>query len=133
MFPTVTKKRNDVEFQLQVALFNWASLMSHAYPELKLLRGSMNGVELTKAQAGKAKAAGMKKGELDVTLPVSRGGYTGLAVELKVGKNKPTPEQIDYGARLKAEGWYVDYVWDDWTKAADLIQKYLEGKLCAAQ
>lgn len=129
MFPTVTRKRSDAEFQAQVALFNWSELMAHAYPELKLLRGSMNGVYLTPAQAGKAKAAGMKKGEHDITLPVRRCGYAGLSIELKIGKNKPTPEQIDYGARLKAEGWYVDYVWDDWTKAADLIRKYLEGKL----
>lgn len=128
MFPTVTKKRNDYEFQHQVALFNWSALMSTVYPELKLMRGSMNGVHLTPAQAGKAKAAGMKKGEPDVMLPVRRGEYTGIAVELKYGNNKPTPEQIDYGARLKAEGWMVAYSWD-WQDAAELIQKYLEGKL----
>ena len=129
MFPTMTRKRNEDEFQMQVALVNWSALMSHAYPALKLLKGSMNGVRLTPLQAIKAKAAGMKKGEHDITLPVRRGGYTGLSVELKVGKNNPTPEQIDYGARLKAEGWRVEYIWDDWTKAADLIKKYLEEKL----
>lgn len=128
MFPAVAKKRNDHEFQHQVALFNWSALMSTVYPELKLMRGSMNGVYLTPAQAAKAKAAGMKKGELDVMLPAPRCGYTGLAVELKYGNNKPTPEQREYGARLKVEGWYVAYLYD-WQDAAELIQKYLEGKL----
>ncbi len=89
----------------------------------------MNGVKLSKAQAGKAKAAGMKKGEHDVTLPVPRGGYTGLSIELKYGKNKPTTDQLEYGENLKSEGWYVAYVWDDWTEAADLIVMYLTGKI----
>lgn len=128
MFPTVAKKRNDEEFQMQAALLNWCALMSNVYPPLKLIKGSMNGVKLTQAQASKAKAAGMLKGEHDVTLPVARCGYNGLSIELKIGKNKPTPEQIDYGARLKAEGWKVEYVWDDWTRAANLIRLYLEGK-----
>lgn len=116
------------EFAMQSALFNWAELLEAAYPALKLLRGSMNGVRLTPAQAGKAKAAGMKKGEHDVTLPVPRCGYTGLSIELKFGKNKPTSDQLEYGNNLIAEGWYVAYCWE-WTDAADLIKRYLEGKL----
>jgi hypothetical protein len=70
----------------------------------------------------------MLKGEHDITLPVARGEYHGLSIELKAGKNKPTPEQLEYGERLKAEGWYVAYSWD-WQEAADIIKKYLEGKL----
>lgn len=120
--------RNSGEFDMQCALFNWAELLEKTYPALRLLRGSLNGVHLSKAQAGKAKAAGMRKGEHDVTLLVPRGGYTGLSVELKYGKNKPTKEQIDYGETLKAEGWYVAYCWE-WTDAADLIKRYLEGQL----
>lgn len=121
--------RNAIEFQHQVSLFNWAALYEKQYPVLALLRGSMNGIHIDSAvTAGKAKAAGMKKGEHDVTLPAPRCGYTGLSIELKVGKNKPTDEQIAYGDHLKAEGWYVAYIWE-WTKAADLIKRYLEGKL----
>jgi hypothetical protein len=120
--------RQQPEFQSQVALFNWSELLTPLYPALKLLRGSMNGVHLTKAQAGKAKAAGMKAGEHDITLPVSRGGYIGLSIELKYGKNKATKEQLEYGEHLESEGWYVAYFWD-WTEAAQLIQKYLDGKI----
>lgn len=123
--------RQSPEFAMQCALFNWAALQSTAHPALKLLRGSMNGVCLTKAQAGKAKAAGSIKGEHDVTLPVARGGYIGLSVELKHGRNKPTKEQLEYGEMLTAEGWFVAYCWE-WTEAADLIQKYLQGKIVKA-
>ncbi len=122
------KTRQAPEFQQQCALFNWSALFSRTYPELKLLRGSMNGVKLTAAQAGKAKAAGMLKGEHDVTLPVRRGRYIGLSIELKHGDNRPTKEQLDYGAALEEEGWFVTYCWS-WTEAADVIQKYLKGEL----
>lgn len=122
-------KRHSHEFEMQCCLFNWAELAAAKYPALRLLRGSMNGVHLTPAQAGKAKAAGMKKGEHDLTLLAPRGRYAGLSIELKCGKNTPTQDQLDYGDSLKAEGWFVDYVWDDWTEAADLIKKYLEGKI----
>ena len=121
--------RNSHEFEMQCALFNWAELIIKTYPVLRWLRGSLNGVHLTKAQAGKAKAAGMKKGEHDVTLLVPRGGYTGLSIELKYGKNKPTTHQLEYGEYLKSEGWYVAYVWDDWTEAAQLIVNYLNGRI----
>lgn len=116
------------EFDMQCALFNWASLLVRIHPALRLLRGSMNGVHLSKAQAGKAKAAGVLKGEHDITLPVKRGGFIGLSIELKAGNNKPTKEQLDYGTMLEAEGWYVSYSWE-WTEAADLIIRYLEEKL----
>lgn len=122
------RTRTPPEFQMQCALMNWAALFSQKYPDLRWLRGSMNGVKLTTAQAGKAKAAGMKKGEHDVTLTVRRGKYNGLSIELKHGDNTPTKEQLDYGEWLESQGWFVTYCWD-WQDAAGIIQKYLEGKL----
>lgn len=112
---------------MQCALFAWARLMQGTLPGLRLLRGSLNGVKLTKAQAGKAKAAGMLKGEHDVMLPVPRGGYSGLSIELKHGDNQPTADQLDYGERMEQEGWMVRYCWE-WTEAAEVIVGYLQGK-----
>lgn len=120
--------RQSHEFNMQCYLFTWARYSRRMYPALDLLEGSMNGVKLTKAQAGKAKAAGMLQGAHDVKLPVSRGGYIGLSIELKYGKNKPTTEQLWYGDRLVQEGWYVRYCWS-WPEAADTIKAYLEGKI----
>lgn len=121
------KRRAEPEFQMQAALFTWARMpvVLAKWPALYLLEGSMNGVKLTAAQAGKAKAAGMLKGAHDITLPVARGGYHGLSIELKAGKNKPTDEQIAYGNRLSDEGWRVVYLWNDWTKVRDEIVMYL--------
>lgn len=119
-------KRNEIEFQHQCALFEWARnpAVLAKHPELDLLSSSLNGVRLTKAQAGKAKAAGMLKGEFDVKLPVARGGYIGLIVEMKAGRNKPTDEQTWYGVRMAEEGHKIAVHWD-WEDARDEILAYL--------
>lgn len=123
------KRRAEPEFVMQAAVFTWARMacVQAQYPGLELLEGSMNGVKLTAAQAGKAKAAGMLKGAHDITLPVARGNYIGLSIELKAGKNKPSTEQIAYGNRLKREGWEVLYIWDDWSLVKDEIIFYLSS------
>ena len=73
-----------IEADDQAALFRWAEHFKSQYPELEFLNGSLNGVHLSKAQAGKAKAAGMKAGFPDINLPVARSGYHGLYIELKI-------------------------------------------------
>ena len=127
MIPTKPRaKRVDHEHQEQAALFQWARnpAVLKMYPELALMSCSLNGVKLSKAQAGKAKAAGMLKGEHDIRLPVARGGFIGLSIEMKWGKNKPTEEQLEYGRRLRAEKWFVCYCWS-WTEAKIHIMAYL--------
>lgn len=114
------------EFDHQAALFTWARLPTTQarYPGVDLLEGSMNGVRLTKAQAGKAKAAGMLRGAHDIRLPVARGPHIGLSVEMKFGRNKPTADQLWFAGRLRDEGWQVEFCWD-WTEARDIITAYL--------
>ena len=121
------KRRNEPEFQSQCALFTWARnpAVQSKYPALDLLSCSLNGVKLTASQAGKAKASGMLKGEYDIKLPVPRGGYTGLIIEMKAGKNKLTPEQIWYGKRMSDEGWKTATCWD-WEIARDIIIEHLK-------
>lgn len=110
----------------QAALVKWARRLDiqRQYPGIDLLEASLNGVKLTKAQAGKAKAAGMLKGVLDLNLPVARGPYHGCRIEMKFGKNKMTTEQEWYAARLREEGWKVVCCWD-WMEARAAIISYL--------
>lgn len=106
---------NTIEADDQAALFRWAQAHTRYYPELALLNGSLNGVKLTIGQGVKAKKQGMKKGFPDLFLPVPRGGYHGLFIELKIKpyrnhKNKmvyPTTsdEQKWWIAKLKAQGY----------------------------
>jgi hypothetical protein len=87
----------------------------------------MNGVPLGKVLAMKAKAAGMLKGAHDIRLPVRRGDYTGLSIELKVGDNKPNKEQLWYGDEIKKQGWKVCYCWGFEAAKKEIIN-YLECK-----
>lgn len=120
------KPRAQPEFQHQSALFTWARnpAVLAAHPELALLSCSLNGVKLTAAQAGKAKAAGMLKGEWDVRLPVARGPYVGLLIEMKAGKNTLTPEQKDYGLAMAREGHALTVCYD-WEAAKAAILTHL--------
>lgn len=121
-------RRAEPEFLEQAALFTWARnpAVLAKYPALDLLSCSLNGVKLTKAQAGKAKAAGMLKGEFDVKLPVARGGHIGLIIEMKAGRNKPTDEQLWYAYRMSEEGWRTQVCWS-WTDAKYEIIRYLSS------
>lgn len=124
------KRRAEPEFQMQAALFTWSRhpAVRKSFPELDLLSCSLNGVKLTAAQAGKAKAAGMLKGEYDIKLPVARGPFIGLIIEMKAGRNKLTPEQIWYGERMAQEGHITAACWD-WEDAKAIIIGYLSQDL----
>lgn len=124
----LARRKDDPEHREQCALFEWARnpLVTKKHPELRLLSASLNGVKLSTSQAVKAKKAGMLKGEHDVRLPVARGGYVGLSIEMKAGDNRPTDYQLEYGSLLEAEGWKVVYAWS-WTEAKTEIEQYLAG------
>lgn len=60
------------------------------------------------------KAKGVKKGVPDI-LCFERShclAYSGLAIELKIKPNKPTPEQLEWLRGLKMRGWKVAVVYD---------------------
>ncbi|HJV52835.1 MAG TPA: VRR-NUC domain-containing protein [Noviherbaspirillum sp.] len=122
----------------QCAIVAWSRLpaVKAQYPGIELLHSSLNGVKLTKGQAGKAKAAGMLSGVPDLLLPVRRGPYAGLAIEMKYGRNKPTDEQEWFLGRLREEGWRTEVCYD-WIAARNVIIEFLsqqdlfaDGGLC---
>jgi hypothetical protein len=121
-------KRGTGEFDHQCALFEWARLPSEQkkYPGLDLLSCSLNGVRLTPSQACKASKSGMLSGEADVRLPVARGGYHGLSIELKFGKGRPSKNQLWYHGRMCEEGHFARFAWS-WIDAKNLIIRYLTG------
>ena len=70
------------------------------------------------------KEAGLKSGVPDVCLPVARGGYIGLYIENKYGKNKPTENQKRWLRALRAAGHLVAVCYG-WEQAKELIESYL--------
>lgn len=113
------------EGQEQQAIMQWAEWMKNEYPELALLHHIPNGGKRDKVTAAILKREGVKSGVPDLCLPVPRGGFHGLYIELKAGKNIPTPSQSWWIEQLSAQGY-----WATWCVGADeaihIIKKYLE-------
>ena len=82
------------EHDEQAALFEWATWHTSQCPELGLLFAIPNGGHRHPVVAARLKAEGVRAGVPDICLPVARKGYHGLFVELKFGRNKPTPAQV---------------------------------------
>jgi len=110
----------------QCALIEWANLVTGKYPELEWLFAIPNGGHRSKAAAGKMKAEGVKKGVFDLCLPVRRGFYSSLWIEMKWGKNKPSAEQLAFKAFIEGQGGFCVVCWD-WEEAKRIIEDYLRG------
>ena len=95
--PSRTKKRNaQPEAAEQENVIKWARDNEKTYPFLWMLHSSLNGVKLSKIQAGKAKASGMLSGVPDLFLPVPRGSFCGLYIEMKSATGRIMPSQSRY-------------------------------------
>lgn len=112
------------EHDHQAALIAWANAQECRYPELKWLFAIPNGGHRSKAVAGKLKAEGVRRGVFDLCLPVKRGIYSSLWIEMKYGKNKPTSEQLEFKAFIEGQGGFCVVCWD-WEEAKRCIVDYL--------
>lgn len=117
------------ENQEQQLLFEWAALSAGRWPELALMYHIPNGGSRSKSEAGRFKAEGVKSGVPDICLPVARGGYHGLYIELKrVKGGRVSPAQQGWIAALRDQG-YCACVCKGWDDAAHIIKAYLEGRV----
>ena len=112
------------EAREQEALFEWAQY----YPDLSMLYHIPNGGQRTGRGGAAMKRQGVKKGVPDIHLPVPRGGYHGLWIEMKYGRNRPTKEQQWWLNRLREQGHkvVVCYRFED---AKNYIIAYLKGDI----
>lgn len=122
------------EAQEQATLIQWCEYQGNRFEELKLIFHIPNGGKRNKLEAKNLKLQGVKSGIPDLFLPVARGKYHGLFIEMKVGKNKVTNNQsawllklfeqgymcrVCYGAEeaIKVIKWYLsqghDIKWED--------------------
>lgn len=80
------------------------------------------------ATGGRLRAEGLKKGVPDICLPVPRGIWHGMYIELKRQcGGKTSPEQREWIDALNAQG-YRACVCRGWEAAAREIEKYLRGR-----
>lgn len=108
----------------QSLLFQWADLAKGQHPELELLHAIPNFAKVSPRWGAWMKAEGKKAGPPDVHLPVPRGRYASLYVELKIPPNKETEAQKLWRERLNAAG-NLSIVCLSWEAARDAILEYL--------
>ena len=122
--PIKLKRRNaQPEAIEQAKVIAWARANESNYPYLWLLHCSLNGVKMTKAQAGRAIAQGMKKGVADLFLPVKMGIYGGLYIEMKSEKGRTSIEQSKFLKAVSDNG-YAAFVCYSAVEAIDKIKAY---------
>ena len=103
-------------------------------PELEWFHAIHNQGHGDKVRGGMAKAEGVRKGIADTFLPVPRGNWHGLYIEMKKPAEKPksstakggvSDDQAQFGAYCNANGygWAVCY---SWREAADTLRHYIE-------
>lgn len=126
---------NGSEDAHQIRLFAWAAQteIREQYPELKWMFHIPNGGSRHKGEAGKLKAMGVKSGVPDICLPVHRGRFAGLWIELKRPKDQAkragqaSDLQIDWIKFLRDEAFGA-VVCLGWENARDIIVQYLTYK-----
>lgn len=124
----------DSEDSQQIALFMWAALNIDKYPDLKFMFAVPNGMFTPYKQvAGKMRAMGMKRGVPDIMLPVKRGEWSGLFIELKRKKTekqaagKTSNEQNEWIGYLQNQGYGVAVCYG-FEQSRDMVLQYLEYK-----
>lgn len=121
---TARRRPNDEEHRNQVWLIQWVTTQIKNEPDLKCLYAIPNGGHRHAATAAKLKAEGVKAGVYDLHLPVARGGFCGLWIELKAGKNKPTASQNEWRDLMIEQG-HDTAVCYGWHEAKNKIEEYL--------
>lgn len=124
-----------LEGTAQTHLFRFYSHVAGQVPEVQWAFHVPNGGHRHVAVAAQMKAQGTKRGVPDILIPLpsavpmdgrsqalyekvngitAHTHYCGLAIELKVGKNKQSDEQVKWQARFQQSGWraVVCYGWE---------------------
>lgn len=106
-----------------INIVNW---FNYQFPDLKDdLHHFANERRCSIQQGRLLKRMGVKKGVSDFFLAIPLNGKSGLWIELKVGKNKPTKEQVVFIERKVLRGYECALVWG-FDAARETIKNYLK-------
>ncbi len=109
----------------QISVMNWAKYQMGKYPELKMLHHIPNGGYRNQIEAANLKLQGVKAGVPDLVLPVARGGYFGLYIEMKADKScKTSKYQEEWIEDLRKEGYQAGVCYG-FEHAIKVLEKYL--------
>lgn len=115
------KKRGYSEDDLQIACMRYTRL---SYPKVLSIHVP-NGGSRSQREGERFKRMGVLAGVCDVLVFEPRQGYNGLAIELKIGNNKSTEDQLAVQHQLVLAGWLV--ITD--VRAVDAYKKFIDNYL----
>ena len=121
---------NRTEDQIQQAVIRWSQQASvrEMFPQLALLYHIPNERKCTPQQGARLKRMGVNSGVPDLHLPVARGVYHGLYLEMKTEKGRVAANQVWWLERLRENGC-CGVVCRSWEDAAHTLVTYLtEGR-----
>ena len=121
-------ERRESEAQAQAAVFDWARWEQSQTPALKAMYHAANEGKRSVRAGADLKRQGMKPGVSDICLPYAAGGYNNLYVELKVGSNKATEEQLIFIDTINRIGGRAIIAYGS-DAAIEVIKAYLDGAL----
>lgn len=123
---TTTLPTEDAE---QKALFVWAAYQKCKYPELECMYHIPNEGKRSAPTGAKLKRMGLSPGVPDICLPVARGGYSALYIELKRTKGgNLSDNQRAWLDRLNKWGCLAVRC-DGWEMAKRVIEGYLSNQI----
>lgn len=117
------------ENQEQMTLYKWSQQPSvrRQYPELKLMFHIPNERHCDPQQGKNLKRMGVRSGVPDLFLPVPRGRYHGLWIEMKTETGHTSDTQEWWGEQLAAQGYFWE-VCNGWQSAAVVLEWYMNLK-----
>jgi hypothetical protein len=111
----------------QIEHINTVNWFTYEFPELADdFHHFANERSCSVMQGRLLKRMAVKKGVLDFFLAFPWNGKAGLWVEIKVGQNKPTKEQIEFAKRKMSRGYDAVFALG-FEAAKQAIVKYLQG------
>lgn len=110
-----------LEHYEQVSIVEW---FKYQYPQA-LIYSIPNSATRSIRQTMWLRAEGLSAGVPDLCVPMPKGEYHGMYIEVKVGKNKPTEAQKKWLEKLTAQGYFCSVVYG-FGEAQKIIKFYME-------
>ena len=120
------QEKNMTEAQHQREVFRWADRpdVRLKYPEVGLLFHIPNGGSRQPAEARHMKEQGVKAGVPDLCLPVPRGRYGCLFIEMKKMGGRTRKAQEEWIRNLNEAGCFAE-ICHGWRSAVRVVEWYL--------
>lgn len=114
------------ETRHQINVVRWSQQPSirSRWPELALLHHIKNETSEGASRVAADREMGVRKGVPDLCLPVPRGNYHGLYIEMKNETGRASAEQLWWGEKLAGQGYFWE-VCHGWQSAVRVLEWYL--------